>query len=313
MENPKINEDQEDAVAKSSWQQEKDYAPKHLGEWVGLALKGAMVGVGGILPGVSGGVLCVAFGIYKPLMEVLANPFVGLRKHLQMFIPFILGGGSGFIALAGLIGDLFEQESNLVISAFVGLILGVFPALFREAGQEGRSKASYIAMTISTLCTLAMVTTFLVLEHTQGVSIDPNFMWYYLSGMLFGVGVIVPGMSSSSPLIFLGLYGPMTAGIGAFDLMVIVPVGLGILSSVILLARKVQKLFEKHYSITFHCIVGFVIASTLPIIPTEFVNTQEMIYSIILCVGCCGFAYGLDKWGEVVKAKGENKDSPDHS
>ncbi len=285
---------------------EKDFSPKSTLEWLMLALKGAFVGVGGILPGVSGGVLCVAFGIYKPLMEVLANPFTGLKKHLNMFIPFIIGGGIGFVALAKVLGDLMEQESNLVISAFVGLIFGVFPALFREAGQEGRNKASWIALVLSTVLTMTMVGVFLILEHQDAVSVTPSFFWYFFSGMLFGVGVIVPGMSSSSPLIFLGLYGPMVAGIGAFDFAVLIPVGLGVLSSVILLARSVQKLFAKHYSITFHCIMGFVLASTLPIIPHEFVSLGEGISCLCMAVFCCGFAYYMDKWGAKLSPSKEN-------
>lgn len=283
----------------------KDFTPKNSREWFAYALKGAIVGVGGILPGVSGGVLCVAFGIYKPLMEVLANPFTGLQKHLKMFIPFILGGGLGFIALAGLIGDLFEKDSNLVTAAFVGLIIGVFPALFREAGQEGRTKASYVAMGISTVLTLSMVVGFLVMEHYQQFAVTPNMGWYFFSGILFGAGVIVPGMSSSSPLIFLGLYGPMTAGIGRFDLTIIVPVGLGVLTSIVLLARKVQTLFEKHYSITFHCIVGFVLASTLPIIPYQFASLTEGLLCLGLGTGCCVFAYGMDQWGNKIKEPAE--------
>ncbi|MFI3252969.1 MAG: DUF368 domain-containing protein [Eubacteriales bacterium] len=279
----------------------KDYTPKTPAEWFLYALKGAIVGVGGILPGVSGGVLCVAFGIYKPLMEVLANPIKGLKQHIQMFIPFAVGGGLGFVALARIIGDLMEKESNLMISAFVGLIFGVFPALFREAGQEGRNRASWIAFAISTCCTLAMAGTFLFLEETQGVSVTPDFFWYFISGLLFGVGVIVPGMSSSSPLIFLGLYGPMTAGIGAFDFAVLVPVALGILGSVFMLARSVQKLFDKYYSITFHCIMGFVLASTLPIIPYEFVSFQEGISCLGLGIFCCVLAYGMDQWGTNLK------------
>lgn len=276
---------------------EKDFSPRSPGEWFAYALKGAFVGVGGILPGVSGGVLCVAFGIYKPLMEVLANPFVGLKKHLKMFIPFIIGGGLGFVALAKVLGDLMEQESNLVISAFVGLIFGVFPALFREAGQEGRNRNSWIALVLSTILTMSMVAVFLVLEHQEAVSVTPSFFWYFFSGILFGVGVIVPGMSSSSPLIFLGLYGPMVAGIGSFDFGVLVPVALGVLCSVVVLARNVQKLFEKHYSVTFHCIMGFVLASTLPIIPYDFVSAKEAVLCLGLGAGCCVFAYQMDKWG----------------
>lgn len=276
----------------------KDYAPKNFGQWLSLALRGAFVGVGGILPGVSGGVLCVAFGLYKPLMEVLANPVKGLKQYYQMFIPFVVGGGLGFVSLAGLIGMMLQAESNLVISIFVGLIFGVFPALIREAGQEGRGKKDWIALACSTVF---LTTFFMVLKFVQQVEITPNTGWFFFSGALFGIGVIVPGMSSSSLLIFLGLYEPMTSGIGRLDFAVLIPVGLGVVATVLLLARAVQKLFEKHYSVTFHCIVGFVVASTLPIIPYEFVSTGEMILCLAAMAGATVFAYGMDKWGTKIR------------
>lgn len=276
----------------------KDYSPQNMGQWLSLAIRGALVGVGGILPGVSGGVLCVAFGIYKPLMEVLANPFTGLKRHLKMFIPFIIGSALGFVGLAGLIGMMLQQESTIVIATFVGLILGVFPALFREAGQEGRCQADWVALAISTVF---LTTFFVVLDYSGSINITPNSFWHFFSGALFGVGVIVPGMSSSSLLIFLGLYEPMTTGIGTFDFNVLIPVAMGVVFTILLLARTVQKLFEKHYARTFHCIVGFVIASTIPIVPREFASLHEFAVSLVCLVGGCTFAYGMDKWGTKIR------------
>ena len=36
-------------------------------------LQGALIGLGAVLPGISGGVLSVVFGVYKPLMELLSE------------------------------------------------------------------------------------------------------------------------------------------------------------------------------------------------------------------------------------------------
>ncbi len=284
-----------------------DYSPKNIAQWLAYVLRGALVGVGGILPGVSGGVLCVAFGIYKPMMEVLANPVRGLRQHYQMFIPFILGGAVGFVALAGMIGKLFSQESTLVTATFVGLIFGVFPALFREAGQEGRSRSAWIALLLSSLF---LPTFFLVLDSTQALNISPNWGWFFFSGILFGVGVIVPGMSSSSLLIFLGLYGPMSTGIGDLDFRVLIPVGLGVVASVLMMARGVQKLFARYYAVTFHCIVGFVFASTIPIIPRNFSSTGEALQSALCCGAGFLLAYGMESWGTKIKPPGNVEATP---
>lgn len=287
--------------------EQKDYAPKNFSQWLAYVIRGMLVGVGGILPGVSGGVLCVAFGIYKPMMEVLANPITGLKHHYKMFIPFILGGGIGFVALAGVIGQLFSEDSTLVTATFVGLIFGVFPALLREAGQEGRTKSSWIALGCSTLF---LTTFFLLLDSTQALQITPNWGWFFFSGILFGVGVIVPGMSSSSLLIFLGLYGPMSAGIGSLDTGVLIPVSLGVITTVLLLARGVQKLFASHYAITFHCIVGFVFASTLPIIPRSFQSTTEGFLCAVCGILGFMFAYGMEVWGTKIKSPREPLNNP---
>lgn len=282
---------------------EPDFSPKSTAQWLSYGVRGALVGLGGILPGVSGGVLCVAFGIYKPLMEVLSNPFVGLPKHLKMLIPFVLGGALSFVTLAGLIGTALQNEALtvLVFSTFVGLILGTFPALFREAGLEGRTKQSWVALFCSSI---SLTTFFLFLKYVQEVSITPNLYWYGFCGALWGVGIIVPGMSTSPLLMFLGLYEPMSLGIHRFDLTVIIPMGIGLLVTVLALARAVQRLFNKHYSLTFHCILGFVISSTIPIIPFQFRDTQEFVFSIVLAVTGFFFAYYMDKWGNKIRPIG---------
>ena len=60
-------------------------------------LQGALIGLGAVLPGISGGVLCVVFGIYKPVMELLSNPFKNFKTHVPRLIPVIIGGAIGFM------------------------------------------------------------------------------------------------------------------------------------------------------------------------------------------------------------------------
>jgi putative membrane protein len=94
-------------------------------------------------------------------------------------------------------------------------------------------------------------------------------------------------MSSSSLLIFLGLYQPMTKGIADLSPLVILPLLAGLVISVAVSARAVRGLFEKHYSAAYHTIIGFVIASTIVIIPLKYEGLTE----ILLSLGC--FAAGL--------------------
>ena len=226
-------------------------------------IQGILIGAGAILPGISGGVLCVVFGIYRQMMAVLAHPFKNLKLYWKMFMPIGIGWAIGFVGLAGVIAKLLSLNAVVIISLFVGLIAGTFPGLLREGSKNGRTKGMWIALAISTV---ALLSFFFTLKFSTSTTVTPSFGWYIFCGALWGISLIVPGMSSSSLLMFLGLYQPMSEGIATLNLNVLIPFAIGIISTVLLLARMVNNLFDKHYGIAFFCVVGFVIASTIPII-----------------------------------------------
>ena len=274
---------------------EKTNAFSKVQKFIVRVVQGAIIGAGAILPGISGGVLCVVFGIYRPMMAVLAHPFKNIRKYWKMFIPIAIGWAAGFVGLAGAIAKLLSLNAAVIVSLFVGLIAGTFPGLLREGAKNGKSKGMYIALAISTIALLAF---FYTLKFSTSTTVTPSFGWYIFCGALWGISLIVPGMSSSSLLMFLGLYQPMSEGISTFDMGVLVPFAIGIIGTVMLLARLVNHLFDKHYGIAFYCVVGFVIASTIPIIPVSFTGWVEAL----LCVAAAaaGFvgAFFMDRWSE---------------
>lgn len=258
-------------------------------------IQGAIIGAGAILPGISGGVLCVVFGIYRPMMAVLAHPFKNLKQYWKMFIPIALGWAVGFVGLAGLIAKLLSMNAAVIISLFVGLIIGTFPGLFREGAKSGTNKGMWVALAISTI---ALLTFFYTLKFSTSTAVNPSFGWYIFCGALWGISLIVPGMSSSSLLMFLGLYQPMSAGIASFDIQVLIPFAIGIIGTVLLLARLVNHLFENHYGIAFYCVIGFVIASTIPIIPVSFTGWGEAVFCIVAAVAGFAGSFLMDRWSE---------------
>lgn len=296
-------ENEQKTVVENSEQngiRERDYTPRTLSKWIALFFEGMVIGVGAILPGVSGGVLCVAFGIYPPMMELLAHPIKSVPKFYKLFIPVILGWVVGFLALAGVIADLAAKNEVLVTSLFIGLIIGMFPSLFREGARDGRTKGCIIALIVSTL---ALLTLFLVLKYGTGISLTPNIGWFLFCGAFWGISLIVPGMSSSSVLMFLGLYYPMSAGLAKLDMAVVIPFIVGIILTVLLLARGVNRLFNRYYGIAFHCIIGFVIASTIPIVPTAFSSVWELLLAVILCIVGFLIAFYMDRFGNRIMEK----------
>lgn len=244
--------------------------------------QGALVGLGAVLPGISGGVLCVVFGVYKTIMEFLADPLGKMKTHLPLLIPFGIGGVLGFLGVANVLSLLLEKYPAPSICVFIGLITGMMPSLFREAKQQGRDKKSWISLGIA----MIFIFSLLISLKVFSVNITPNFIWYLFCGFCLALSVIAPGMSFSTLLMPLGLYEPFVAGIGHFDLAVLIPGGIGALITVILFAKAVNSLFEHHYSVAFHAIVGVVIAATIMIIPYgSFTSSIESFLINILCLG----------------------------
>ena len=242
-------------------------------------VQGFIVGIGAILPGVSGGTLCYAFGIYDPIIDVLSNPFKGLKKHWKMMIFVILGGGLGFVGFAGITNWLLNLNEAVVLCVFVGLISGTLPDIWKDAGKEGRSTGSYISLAISFI---AITAVFFVFKNIWQVTIAPNTVGWLICGILWGLSFIIPGFSSSTLLLFFGIYEQMSAGISTLNFSVLIPLGMAMLATLLLFSKLMKFVFEKFYSIISHCVLGFVVATTLMILPS-FVTEW---YNIIIYIGC---------------------------
>ena len=244
--------------------------------WV---VQGFIVGIGAILPGVSGGTLCYAFGIYDQILEVLSNPIKGLKKHWKMLIFVVLGGGLGFVGFAGITNWLLQLNEAVVLCVFVGLIAGTLPDIWKDAGKEGRGKGSYIGLVVSFV---ALAAVFYVFKNIWQLTIAPNTVGWLLCGLLWGLSFIIPGFSSSTLLLFFGIYEKMSEGISTLDFGVLIPLGLAMLATLLLFSRLMKLVFDKFYAVVSHCVLGFVIATTLMILPSFATEW----YNILIYIGC---------------------------
>ena len=258
------------------------------------AVQGAIVGIGAILPGVSGGVLCVAFGIYEPMMALLTHPVKTLKAKYKMFIPFLIGWAVGFVFLAKGVEYLFRLSPTVALLLFFGLICGTLPDLFRSSQQSGPDR-SWTPFVLS--LSLAYLF-FHLLENSTLGTVEPSFGGFVLCGLLWGLSLIVPGLSSSTILIFIGLFEPLTAGIGSLDIGVLIPFLLGIGTTALLFARLVTMLFEKHYAVFSRIILGFVIASSLKILPTSFESPLALLIGLVSFAGGFAVAVAMDQASE---------------
>lgn len=246
-----------------------------------LIFKGVLVGFGAIMPGISGGTLCVAFGMYKPLLNVLSNPKKAIKDDGFKLLMFIIGAGLGFVGLSGLAGWLMEINSTVVTCVFIGFIIGTLPELWKDASKHKRDKFSILSMIIGFFALTAIL---LFLRKSTSINISPDFAGYILCGILWGLSFIVPGLSSSTLIMFFGLYQPMLDGISGFNFSVLIPLGIGVLLCVLILSRAVNFAFKMAHSKVSHAIIGIVVASMLMVVPAEMFNTAITFVSALLCI-----------------------------
>lgn len=112
--------------------------------FLGKVLQGALIGLGAVLPGISGGVLSVVFGVYRPIMELLSDPLRKWQTHLPRLLPYMIGSAAGFLGVANLLSYVLETYPEQSVCVFVGLIGGMLPSLWREAGEQGRTGGNRI-------------------------------------------------------------------------------------------------------------------------------------------------------------------------
>ena len=269
--------------------------------WLRDLLCGVLIGAGAILPGVSGGVLAVVFDIYRPFMEVLTHPREAIPKYWRWFLPIGLGCAIGFLGFAKGIAAAIDVSSTVTTWLFIGLIVGTVPSLFREAGKEGRSIGSWVSMAV---CAGAIFFSLFYVGKVICVTVEPNFWWYNFCGALWGMSLVIPGLTSSSVMMALGLYQPMLEGLARLDFLVLSACLPGMVLTILLLARLVSWFFRTHYSIAFHGIFGIVLASTLVIIPTSYVGAWEIVLSAVCCIGGFLLAYFMARLDRRIQENG---------
>ena len=241
---------------------------------------GVAVGAGAILPGFSGGVLCVVLGMYPLIMELFSHPIRAIKKHWKVYIFIGIGWAIGFFAISNLIKFMFSRYEIFTVWTFIGMIFGNIPSLYKEAGKNGRNKSSFVSMIVAFILMFAILLTVALLPSAN---ITPNVWWYLFSGFMWGLSIIIPGLTSSSIMMSLGIYEAFNAGLAGFKLEVVIPWVIGMILTAAALARIVEYIFKKHYSQAFHAVIGIVVSSTLMIFP---IFEKYSVSDVLISAGC---------------------------
>ena len=282
--------------------------------WIVKMIQGALIGAGAVLPGVSGGVLAVLFGLYKPLMRFLAHPFKNLKSSIVQLWPILVGCAVGYVGIAKLLGAVLEAYESQSLAVFVGMAVGIMPSLLREAGEKGRTKGCWISLG---MVFAAAFTLLFVCKNVLHLAIVPNFGWNMFGGACLAMSIIVPGLSGSTLMLPLTatnaegatitFYQHITNTIGDImgnlNIVALAAIVLGAVAAFVLLTKFVDWLLTNRYALTFHGIIGLVLASTALTVPVEAFTASVgscLIHIVFVVLGCVATLL-LDKFNSKVE------------
>ncbi len=286
-------------------------------------LKGCVMGIANVIPGVSGGTMAVSMGIYDRLITALTHLFKEFKKSFVTVLPIGIGMVIGILGLSRLIEWMFgiiPVQTNLF---FIGLILGGLPMMIKEV----KGKKVNAGCVVGFIFFFLLVVGLALLDGIKGTDADLSFS-ILTELKLFGVGVVaaatmvIPGVSGSMMLVLMGYYEPVISAINstvdalrAMDMdglmsgiLILAPLGIGVVVGIFAIAKIIEWLFNKFATVVYWCIIGLIAASPIAIIIMNHdifagMNAVVVITAVIaLAVGCV-IAYFLG--GDVKKDKAD--------
>ena len=276
-------------------------------------IKGAIIGIANIIPGVSGGTMAVSMGIYDQLIHCITHLFSELKKNLKFLIPIFLGAGIGLVGLSFVIEYLFDVapfETNLL---FIGLIIGGLPAMWKRV----KGNAVKVPHIVAFVLFFALVVGLAAFGNAEGadVVLEPGFsdgIMLFIVGIIAAATMIIPGVSGSMILLLLGYYNPIVSEINNFiralvamdfvalwrGVLIFVPFGLGVVAGIFGIAKIIEIVFQKFPLLAYWAIIGLIVSSPFAIMLLSNFGTITVIRVLIGIVALALGTFTAYKLGE---------------
>lgn len=243
-----------------------------------LILKGFIMGIANVIPGVSGGTLALTLGIYEKFISAISHFLSNIKENMKFLIPIAIGMVLAIITMSSLITECFENFPVPTSTFFMGLVIGGVPLLTAKVKgkKENKKISSYIIMLLTFSFVLFLALAPMILGETGDVKLGINLgsiIILFLVGMIASATMVIPGVSGSLVLMLLGFYFPILNTIKSFlkfnnfmkDFIILAVFGLGILIGIVLVAKLIEYLFEKYETKTYFGVIGFILASIIAI------------------------------------------------
>ncbi len=272
-------------------------------------LRGVIIGIANVIPGVSGGTMAVSMGIYDKIIFAVTNLKKDFKNSVKTLLPYVIGVLIGIIGLAFLIEMLFDKYRVPTVMAFLGLILGGLPPIVKKVENE-KFKVTHlisfaIFVAIIVFPTLLASTNNNVVEISFGIG---SIVLMLVLGFISAGTMVVPGVSGSMVLMMLGYYETIIQTINSFiksltafdfgkvlsSIQMLIPFGIGVLAGIFIVSKIIEVLLKKYPNTTYWGIIGLVVASPVAILyPTNFLEVGIGTILISLVTFVAGFFTAL--------------------
>lgn len=220
-------------------------------------LKGIIVGLGGVAPGLSGSVLLIIFGLYQKTLDALGNLFRDLKKNAGFLLPLVAGMFLGVLLFSRVIDFCLAEYEVPTRYCFLGLILGTLPMVWKEVKKEGFAPRYYLVVALAAVGGLWYFT-----ANPEGFPqvVDPSLWQSVLLGVAVAATAIIPGVDPAVFLTTLGFYEMYVHALATLDLGVLVPMVLGLAAGAVGISFGMSLLFKYAYTTTYCLIFGIFLA-----------------------------------------------------
>lgn len=272
-------------------------------------IKGMMIGIANIMPGVSGGTLAVSMGIYDKLIHCITHILSEFKESMKFLLPIFAGAGIALVALTFVIEALFQYYPIPTNLLFIGLIVGGLPPVVTKVKSHKLSFGHILAglLFFALVVGMAMMGDNGNRQVTLNLGIVPMIK-LVLVGIITVATMIIPGVSGSMVLLILGYYQPIIQQITAFctavitldmagilhGIAILLPFGIGVLIGILGIAKIIEIIFEKYPVYAYCAIIGLIAASPIAILVcSNFAGFSVSVLLISIVTFAAGFGIAI--------------------
>lgn len=282
-------------------------------------IKGILIGVANVIPGVSGGTMMVSMGVYEKIIGAVNNLWKDFRKSVLQLLPLGIGLVLGIVLFSFIIPFCLEEYPFPTCFCFMGLILGGVPSIVKPARESLKKENKKLSLghvlTFAVLFGLAVGMAAMNETETNSANFELSLgfiLIMFVVGVISAATMVIPGVSGSLVLMILGFYSGIMSSISGFISSVfdwnwsailhyagiLIPFGIGVISGIFAVAKLMEWLFAKYSAITYSGILGLIVASPIAIIMkmgNNNTNPFTVTLGILLFVAGAWFTYWFGK------------------